>query len=181
VNRLVVLVNGLAGSGKTTLARPLARALSLPLLSKDVIKESHADILGTHERDGLTQRQWSSMLGAAATETMWSLLADAAGGAVLESVWLCDVAHFVVAGLARAGVDKPVEVWCDVPVSVARSRFEARAPRRHPIHGQQHGLADDWDRRASLARPLALGPVIHVDTTGPVDVGALAAEIGQLA
>ncbi|MEO7058823.1 MAG: GNAT family N-acetyltransferase, partial [Lapillicoccus sp.] len=44
--RLVVLVNGLPGSGKSTLARALASELGLPLLSKDVVKETVADALG---------------------------------------------------------------------------------------------------------------------------------------
>ena len=29
-------------------------------------------------------------------------------------------------------------------------------------------------------RPLALGPVIDVDTTGPVDIARLAADLGQV-
>ena len=52
---LAVLVNGLPGSGKTTLARAVARGLGLPLSSKDVIKETRADVLGT-ERIGWPQR-----------------------------------------------------------------------------------------------------------------------------
>lgn len=58
--RLVVLVNGLPAAGKTTLARALSRRLSLPLLSKDVIKEAHADIFGTRPPDGRPQRVWNS-------------------------------------------------------------------------------------------------------------------------
>ena len=44
--RGVFLVTGLPATGKTTLARSLARALQLPLLSKDVIKEPLLEVLG---------------------------------------------------------------------------------------------------------------------------------------
>ena len=44
VRRMVVLVNGLPAAGKSMLAHPLAMALGLPLLSKDVIKGTHADV-----------------------------------------------------------------------------------------------------------------------------------------
>src|SRR4051794_10844242 len=44
---LAVVVSGIPASGKTTLARQLALALELPLVSKDVIKEALFDALGT--------------------------------------------------------------------------------------------------------------------------------------
>ena len=173
---LAVLVNGLPGAGKTTLAGTLSRHLGLPLFSKDVIKEVHADVLGA-EAPGWPQRRWNAALGAAASETMWALLARAPGGAVLESTWPADRRHFVTRGLSRAGDPATAEIWCDVPLETARRRCEARHPR-HPVHG---GLLTDeeWERWRRTARPLGLGPVLRVDTTGPVEAAAVVAWIRQ--
>jgi predicted kinase len=173
----VILVNGLSGAGKSTLARRLAAALRLPLYGKDVLKETLADHLGdpAYLIDGPAARR----LGAAASEAMWALLADAYGGAVLESTWL-GVRDLAAAGLSRAGVTRPLEIWCEVPVELARRRALDRSPR-HPVHvGEPHG-DERWAYWARTARPLALGPVLRVDTTGPVDLPAVVAWVAAAA
>jgi predicted kinase len=173
----VVLVNGLPGAGKTSLARTLSQRLRLPLFSKDTIKEAHADMLGAEPPPGWPQRRWNAALGAAASQTMWVLLADAPGGAVLESCWPKDARSFVAHGLQRAHIRQPVEIWCDVPPEIARRRFEARHPR-HPIHGEL--LTDaEWERWRLAAQPLRIGPTLRIDTTGPVDTTAIIAWIHQ--
>lgn len=59
---MFVLVTGVPGSGKTSLATALSAALGLPLLSKDVVKETLFDALVVRDRD------WSVRLGNAALE-----------------------------------------------------------------------------------------------------------------
>lgn len=174
----VVLVNGLPGAGKTSLARTLSQRLRLPLFSKDTIKEAHADGLGAEPPPGWPQRRWNDALDAAANRTLWALLAEAPGGAVLESWWPKDVRRLVVRGLHWAHGPQPLEIWCQVPLETARRRFEARYPR-HPIHGELP-TDSEWEHWQAVAQPLQIGPVLRVDTTGPVDANAIIAWINQL-
>ena len=167
--RLMILVNGLPGAGKTTLASRLAPELDAVLVSKDKIKEALADA------PELAPELVGS-LGAAAMETAWSIAQDVPGSVVVESWWFAprDRGH-LQAALERVRAERVVEVWCDATVHVARRRFSERA--RHAIHNDAERLATDWDHWAQHAQPLALCPVVTVRTDRDVDVRSLAREI----
>ncbi len=163
-----MLTTGLPGSGKTTLARQIAVALELPLLSKDVVKEQLFDVLGVGDR------AWSLKLGAAANEILWAVARECVGGAVVET-WLDpmrdDAAH-ARAALEATAISPIWELMCDCPVEVAVARYAARV--RHPGHLPPNEATLDRIRLAApLLVPLGLGPVIHVDTSRPVDVAPI--------
>jgi hypothetical protein len=68
-----------------------------------------------------------------------------------------------------------VEVHCQCPAEVALARYSARA--RHPVHVLKTlpaGAMAEYDR------PVGIGALVTVDTTGPVDVAAVAAEVRRL-
>ncbi len=166
VDRLV-LVNGLPGAGKTTLAEALAAEMSVPVVAKDALKEMLADAYPAVP---------VASFGPLAMETAWRLVGEMPGTVILESWWFRprDLG-FVKAGLERCCAAMVVEIWCDVPVSLARRRYEARV--RHAVHRD----SGSWAEWAAQAGPLDVGLTLRVPTDRPVDVPALAAGVLAMA
>ncbi|MEP6665516.1 MAG: AAA family ATPase [Nocardioidaceae bacterium] len=163
-----VLVTGVPGSGKTTLARSLSRATRLPLLSLDSVKEA---MFETHvSRDQLRE---------AAFGVVCRLLADSPGGAVVD-IWVDPSRDRdpVRTGIAVAGASPVLEVLCDVTADVAVRRYGRR--RRHSAHlpADQETLTRIRYATAVIS-PLGLGPAHRVDTSTEVDVPELVRWIDQ--
>jgi predicted kinase len=162
-----VIVSGAPGAGKSTLAAPLAARLGLPLIGKDHIKETLHDNLPP----GPDRAAWSKILGAASFELIWTL-ASHAPAAVLEANFYPKSDY--QRGKLAALPGPLVEVYCRCPPELAAARYAARHAARHPTHVSGEVTLEQL---ADFDRPIALGPVIEVDTTTAVDVDALAGAI----
>lgn len=177
--QVAIVVNGMPGSGKSTIGAALAEVLGCPFLSKDRIKEPLADLVGP--------MIGSRELGGIAMDTMWSMAQAVENGVVLDAVWLPSRDRDrLEAGLAAAGSPRAVEVWCDVDRVTAQERLRDRydpgtVPVRHAVHGEYAEIVAFWDEHGSDAQPLGLPgvPVVRVDTTEEYDVGALVQEIAS--
>jgi predicted kinase len=171
---VAILVNGLPGSGKTTLSATLAGVLGCPLLAKDPVKEALADLAGP-----MIDPQ---ALGSIAMDTVWAMAAEVEAGVVVDSFWHrprdLEPAR---AGVSRAGSPRTLEVWCDVDPDVALQRVVDRlaAGGRHPAHGTVESTRASWAEWAEAAAPLGEWPVLRVDTSTPVDVDDLVMKISE--
>lgn len=164
--KVFVLVGGWPAAGKTTLARALAADLGIACLSKDELKEALMDCLGAPSTVEESRR-----LGAAAVA---AVLRAARGcpAAVIDSTWFP-----YSEALVRDLPGPFVEIRCRVSVELARERYRGR--RRDERHLDHLRTEDElW---ANDVPPLGLGPLLDVDTSQPVDIGALADKVRTLA
>jgi shikimate kinase len=164
--RLLIVVSGLAASGKTSVGRALSERLAIPLIDKDDVLEAMFDSLGCDDRD---QRH---RLSRASDEVLFRL-ASSAPEAVVVNWWDHDTAPARLAAIT----DSFVEVFCQCPVEIAAARFAVR--RRHPGHldhlrtAAEQAEALRW-MKEDYRGALTASPIV-VDTSRSVDVDPLAA------
>ena len=158
-----VVVSGPPASGKSTLAPQLAKALRLPLVAKDTIKDALMSVLGAPDVEV------SRQLGRASVHTMLSVAAQSPIGAVIESNFYRSVAGAELMRLPG----HVVEVFCRCTADVAWERYRTRAGTRHASHFDHERRQDElWNDE--VAEPVAgPWPLLEVDTNAPVDVAAV--------
>lgn len=127
---MIVIVHGIPGIGKTTLAERLGNDLELPHIAQDTIKEFFVDTLG-----GDYGKDQSDAIGRAAKFSVLELASELASTGttiIIEGAFHADT--------AQSFVDKfspdILQIYVTCEPSEAKARFIARATSgvRHAIH-----------------------------------------------
>jgi predicted kinase len=136
-----ILINGMPCTGKTTLGSYLARELSLPLVSKDGIKEVLYDTLGTLDR------AWSQQLGSASMEILYYFIeAELRSGAsfIAEANYHADLAGEKLIKLLSGKNQRVIQILCRTEPATLLDRYDRRAHStdRHAGHLDLYNRAD---------------------------------------
>jgi predicted kinase len=172
----LVLVGGLPGTGKSTLARRLGERLGWTVLRSDELRKEQAGLAPT---DRATADFGQGIYDPASTDAVYRGLLEQAGSrlaqgetVVLDASWSSGRHREQARALAEAHAADLDELRCEAPTAVAEARMAERLRKGH----------DASDATADVARRLAQSAdewpeSTAIDTAGsPEDATAAALE-----
>lgn len=161
---LLVVVTGPPASGKSSASRTIARALHIPFLSKDELKERLYEVFGTSDDlEPKIERAALAMLFSVAASQL-----QAGVSILLESNFDAQADNEPLLRLHREHDPRTVQIHIggDTDALVAKFARRASAGERHPGHGDEPGDAAEVRARLESGQwePLDLpGELVRAD------------------
>jgi predicted kinase len=161
---VIIIVNGMPGTGKTTLAEKLRNDLALPLLAKDEVKEYLSEKLQ------ITTAAEAKAIGAATIEMIYRLMNEYAAqglSLLVECPLFYRYAKPVVQKIVSEHDINFIEIYCVTDKYVRRDRIAYRAKNaaRHYAHLLSEAPLTENDPEPTDYEPLDLGTLLRADTT----------------
>ncbi len=169
---LLVLISGLSGSGKSTVAAAIARATNGVVLASDRVRKELAgldpsDSAASDWQQGIYTDDWTARTYDRLRELAIAML-DQGQTAIVDATFLDNAQRERFADLANTRSIPTVIVWTELDDAIARTRIELRAQARTTASDATFAIRDR--QIAQLAQePL----VVPADVTAvTIDTGA---------
>lgn len=180
----LIIVHGLPGTGKTTIATELSKRLRLPVFAKDALKERMFDALG------YSDKTWSRNVSHASHRIMDLIIEQELGtgrSLIIEGNFKPDIDSKRFQQLLEKNHAKCIQILCWADGEALYERFQEResSPGRHPAHVLPEVPRDLVKALLApgKAHPLDVADqTIQIDTTdfSNVDFTKLAETVAQL-
>lgn len=158
----MVVLFGLMGTGKTTLARALGQALGWPVIHSDAVRKTLAGLSPTTPAplkfgqgiydEAFSQRTYAEMRRLAQQHL------KAGPGVILDGSYKRARERDLVRELAREHGARAVFAYCQCPLKVVRERLQLRVHNTQAISNGREELfaaqAQDFDPLTAADRPL---------------------------
>ncbi|WP_334143826.1 bifunctional aminoglycoside phosphotransferase/ATP-binding protein [Rhabdothermincola sp.] len=165
----LILVGGLPGTGKTTVAEALGRELDAQVISSDAIRKTDAGIPpGEHREEAFE----AGLYAPGVTDATYQRLVELARcelergrSVVLDASWRSAAHRALARAVARDTTSRLQELRCTSPTEVAAARITTRMAAGSGVSDATPAIAhrmaevfDDWPEAD------------HLDTSAPLDV-----------
>lgn len=173
-----MIVGGLPGTGKSTLAAGLAECSRMVLLRSDVSRKELAGISPTERHD---ERFREGLYGPTTTDTVYRALLDRAReqlalgeSVVVDASWSSAAHRHAAEAVARATSSDLVQIRCDAAPGIAAARISSRLERGDDVSDATPAIAAAMARRFD---PWPDASFIDTGTRSPAESRDLAARI----